>query len=124
MRTRNFIGKWRNINQEEIDQQSAEMGTVHREQALQEIKQSAHQMYKSLKERYDNGERDAFMEDTTIGLRLEKVAPAEHHEDRYKRLAELNVKWQGVMDKMARLPAGTPEFDKLNAERQTLERQM
>ena len=124
MRTRNFIGKWRNINQEEIDQQSAEMGTVHREQALQEVKQAAKDMYKSLKERYDAGERDAFMDDTTIGLRLEQVAPAEHHEDRYKRLAKLNEEWQGVMDKMARIPAGTPEFDKLNAQRTALERQM
>lgn len=106
MQTRNNrpVMRWRPVNIDEEARQVSEAGDAHKALADANLKEEAEKAYKDMNKRYEKGERDAFLKDTALGIVLSKIAPAEHHADRWERQHKIYM-----------------QIDELNAKGRTLE---
>lgn len=124
MQTRNFrrVEKWRPVNLDEEARQVSEVGDIHKKMEEVEVKKQMKDAYKSMKERWDKGERDPFMGDTLLGMEISKVAPTEHHADRWQRQHEIYMKIDELNAKGRTLGFETEAWKKNKEEIERLER--
>ncbi len=118
----NRIIRWKPVNPDEEAIQISEVGDKHKELADKDLKKEAIEAYKDMKERFDKGERDPFMMDTALGLKVSKIAPAEHHAVRWERQHAIYMKIDELNAKGRTLGFETEAWKKNKEEIERLER--